>query len=236
MLSPHLKRVRRIPTWKSLELRSLTLLVTLLILILTTPLTKSEGALASPLGLVYTVLFCFSGYLLAPSRRWLFWYGGMVALAVIFGVTHSVMPRFYWLALARDSFLLGLQVLLVGTVLQYSLLNPKANKLDRILAGICGYLILGLLWANLYAMMELIHPGSFAFTNNGTEEPRDGDLFYFSFVTLSTLGYGDVLPTNIFARILSSMEAVAGTLYLAVFISSLVGGAGGRFRRGKPVR
>ena len=59
-------------------------------------------------------------------------------------------------------------------------------------------------------------------------QKNDGSLLYFSLVTLSTLGYGDISPVTPTTRILSALEAVTGTLYLAVFISSLVSGWRGR--------
>ena len=123
----------------------------------------------------------------------------------------------------------------ISAVVKFALFNDEAVKIDRMLAGICGYLILGLFWAKLYTMYEQFFPGGFRFSDGTAVDVGDGSLLYFSLVTLSTLGYGDIIPASPWARMLASLQAVAGTLYLAVFISSLVSGlrASSRKSRGE---
>jgi hypothetical protein len=97
---------------------------------------------------------------------------------------------------------------------------------NTILAGICGYLMLGLLFHAAYALLEGLRPGSFQgveFLAEGVAHSRHPELIYFSFVTLTTLGYGDVTPTHALAGMLATLEALAGQLYLAILIASLVG-------------
>jgi voltage-gated potassium channel len=95
-----------------------------------------------------------------------------------------------------------------------------------ILGAVCGYLLLGIVWSLLYTAVETVAPQSFriAGAGGGESAPFDrGTLSYYSFVTLSTVGYGDVTPATPLARTLSWTEAVAGQLYLAVLVAGLVG-------------
>lgn len=92
---------------------------------------------------------------------------------------------------------------------------------DVITAAVCGYFLLGLMWSFVFFFLESVNPGSFQLAENG---PAGRDHFvYFSFVTLTTLGYGDTFPLSNAARSLSVLEAVMGQLYLAVTIAGLVG-------------
>jgi len=90
----------------------------------------------------------------------------------------------------------------------------------RIQGGIAAYLLLGLMWAAAYALVETLHPGSFS----GAIGVAGGHRawIYFSFVTLTTVGYGDILPVSPAARSLAVLEAVTGPLYIAILLARLV--------------
>lgn len=98
-------------------------------------------------------------------------------------------------------------------------LEAKADA-DALAGAIFGYFLLALLWATLFDALEQWQPGSFALTG---EQGPASELFYFSLVTITTLGYGDVLPLSGAARTLAGMEAAVGTLYLAILIGRIVG-------------
>lgn len=104
------------------------------------------------------------------------------------------------------------------------MLRRGAITTHRIQGAIAVYLMLGLIWAFAYSLVELQVPGSFqlpaAAAANGTTGMRS--FVYFSFVTLTTLGYGDVIPLSSGARTLATLEALAGQLYLAVLVARLV--------------
>lgn len=95
---------------------------------------------------------------------------------------------------------------------------------DRVSGAIAVYLLVGLLWGILYGMVAATTPGSFkgleAFALG--EPGAQQDYIYFSFVTLTTLGYGDMSPVTPFAKTLAWIEAVFGQIYLAVTIARLV--------------
>ena len=94
--------------------------------------------------------------------------------------------------------------------------------MNRVVGALCIYLLLGVLWAVLFAFVELVEPT--AFLDRGREVGGPIEHFlYYSFVTLTTLGYGDITPVHPVARTLAYLEAVIGQLYIAVLIAGLVG-------------
>lgn len=108
-------------------------------------------------------------------------------------------------------------------LLRFILRAPQVNT-EVLCAGIATYLMLGLLWAFAYILVARVVPGAFAFTvGNASEHVFQGfNGVYFSFVTLTTVGYGDIVPVAPAARMLAMMESMVGTIYMAVLISRLV--------------
>ena len=82
------------------------------------------------------------------------------------------------------------------------------------------YLLLGLLWTTLYLAIDAFHSGSIQIGNHPAE--RETDLLYFSLITLSTIGYGDIVPLTGESRILAALEGVTGVLYIAITVALLV--------------
>ncbi len=94
---------------------------------------------------------------------------------------------------------------------------------DRIVGAICVYVLIGLGWASVYEILDDVIPGSFRFPADTAWVTQDAVRYrYFSFVTLATLGYGDVTPVTALAGTLASLEAVAGQLYVAITVARLV--------------
>jgi hypothetical protein len=82
------------------------------------------------------------------------------------------------------------------------------------------YLLLALLWATLYLALDAFDPGSIQVGSHPAE--RETNLLYFSLVTLSTIGYGDIVPLSGESRILAGLEGVTGVLYIAISVALLV--------------
>jgi hypothetical protein len=103
----------------------------------------------------------------------------------------------------------------------------KARKvtLDILAGAASAYLLLGISWGILYSLLELVNSGSFFMTSAIQQEAiKDWSIFnYFSFTTLTTVGYGDVIPVSEYAQSLAVLEAVTGVLFTALLISRLVG-------------
>jgi len=93
---------------------------------------------------------------------------------------------------------------------------------NSIIGSICIFLLLGLIWTMLYLLLIEFIPAAFSGIEAANWKDNMPDLIYFSFVTLTTLGFGDVLPAVPLARFLVYMEAVVGVFYLAIVVSSLV--------------
>ena len=122
-----------------------------------------------------------------------------------------------------------LLVLYLGLlVLSFShhIFNAKQIDVELISAALCLYLLLALLWASVFMLLEDCAPGSFAGAGLGQAYHISEKLQYFhylSFVTITTLGYGDITPQTPPAMVLCQLEAVVGQFFTAVFVARLVG-------------
>ena len=99
---------------------------------------------------------------------------------------------------------------------------------DDVIGAFCGYMLLGLVWANLYTLTYLLFPGTFAVSQDiawrlGEWHRRRALFDYLSFTTLMTLGYGDIAPSGPPAYTLTWLEAMVGQFYMAVVVAQLVG-------------
>ena len=121
----------------------------------------------------------------------------------------------------------GTGILFFGfVVLQLLLFIIRAPRVDSevLCAGITIYLMLGLFWSLAYSLIDRLAPDSFVF-NAGPASGRSMQGFqalYFSFITLSTIGYGDIVPVSKLARMLAIVEAVTGMFYVSLLIARLV--------------
>lgn len=94
---------------------------------------------------------------------------------------------------------------------------------NRIVGSICIYLLIGMGFAYLLAAAGLAIPQSFRMASDAPLVMRIGDFFYFSYSALTTQGFGDVLPTHPFTKMMVSLEGVVGSVYLAIMVARLVG-------------
>jgi hypothetical protein len=115
----------------------------------------------------------------------------------------------------------SLFVLTALVTLNRKIFSEKKVNADTIKGGISVFFLIGILWALLYRIVQLLDPNAFS-------QPQEtlnllDSMFYFSFTTLTTLGYGDITPVSDIARTLANLEAVVGMMYPAIFIARLVG-------------
>lgn len=119
-------------------------------------------------------------------------------------------------------------VVLIGFYLWATWLAAKnvlfGERVDRntIVGAICLYLLMGLIWALLYLFIAQAVPGAFNGIEQGLWYENFSALTYYSYVTLTTLGYGDISPVAPVARFLVYMEAIVGVFYMAVLVASLI--------------
>jgi len=129
----------------------------------------------------------------------------------------------------------GLDLVWLGFVIVYLVLTTwSAMRLvlfsgpvdwNKIIGSFCIYLLLGIVWATLYMMLAAYRPGAFNGLPASSLHETFPNLLYFSFITLTTVGYGDITPISPLASFLAFMEAIIGQFYLTVLVASLVGSA-----------
>ncbi len=202
--------------------RSLFLLAVILSLLLTSPLLMKGTAVELQLGFVFAVLVGFGAYALYPTRRWLLTFAFLALFTILLAGIHLWFSQEHFvLALLIHASLLAIHLVTLGTVLRYAISEQATTAQDRVIAGICGYFVLALIWSSGYRIILLFDPQAIIASNTGM--PIDSpEVIYYSLVTLTTQGYGDIIPTHPFARIAAGMEGALGTIYLAVLIATLV--------------
>ena len=203
-------------TWQSRANLSFFLSL-LVILVFVLPLTSLvEEHFNLYIDIAYTVML-ISGIAIGWGRTKLFYAG------VIVGVIGVAVRWLSWwhpqLLLFREPTGLVAIVLMIA-ILLVKVFQKGPVSVARIQGAIAAYLLLGLSWANAYAILSRHHPGAFS---SAIASPSTTTAWtYFSFMTLTTVGYGDIVPASPVARMLAMGEAVSGQLYLAVLLARLV--------------
>lgn len=165
-------------------------------------ITPKYGRLLAAVLMVPSLVGAWTGYVLPDLPP--------VPLAVIF---HGFAALFLCYSLA---------------VIQHIIYSDPDVTADSVYGAFCGYLLVGVAFGHLYCLVEVIHPGSF----RGAEElisPLQNEtqlrsiLTYFSFTTLTTVGFGDITPGTSVVRWLAAVEAILGQFYIAVLMAELIG-------------
>jgi len=156
----------------------------------------------------------------AKPGRWTVRLGlGAAVLAVLFAAVARTDDDL-WSTLTGITLIglcMGALVTILGTVLR-----ARSVRVEEIFAAIAAYLLLGFLWAFLYIICHHHTPQAFEGLGGVTDSDLSSHLTYYSFVTLTTLGYGEIVPTNALTRNLAVFEAVTGQLFIAVLLARLV--------------
>ncbi len=158
---------------------------------------------------------------------------------LIFGVTLIACGFLYETAVNRGAVVVVQPAILVITPIAYLLfvgaaivglmrvvLSHQSVSAETVRGGVAVYLLLAVVWSLLFEVVALLNPAAFAgAVGGGGVDPAAvrGNFMYFSLTTMTTLGYGDIVPRSAFARNLVTLEAVSGQLFLAVFMARLVG-------------
>jgi hypothetical protein len=206
--------------------RSIFLLVSLLLLFLIEPVFSTGGVGVALAELLFTVVLLASIYMLS-LRRSHAWIAVLIATPAMVCVWAAVfIPSFILRAAALVLLLLFLVYTVALTL--WRVFTAETVTGDTIAAALNAYLMAGFAWGTLYTLLFMLSPDAF----HVPEEPPHDGLFltpvrfqaflYFSFVTLTTVGYGDILPMSRTARAFSNLEAILGQFYLAVLVARLV--------------
>ncbi|UCF34649.1 MAG: hypothetical protein JSV78_04955 [Phycisphaerales bacterium] len=154
-----------------------------------------------------------AGLVVALLLRW---------LAYSFGSEHETILVFAHLVVSS-------YFAFIGVIVVASVLGHREVTHNTLIGAVCGYLLIAYVFAYGYATLEAATPDApfLAGQSSDVADPgrfgrTGGELLYFSFVTLTTLGYGDIHPVSPIARSLSILEVLCGQLYLAAFIARLI--------------
>ncbi|MCZ6857449.1 MAG: potassium channel family protein [Gemmatimonadetes bacterium] len=201
------------------------LFAALMILVAVMPFLR-PGALGAGILQVLFTLLLFSGlYAVSDGKRALVVASAFAGPALVFLWAGRFMVN-----TALDGIgallLAGFLVFTATEILKY-IVRARRVTSELIFGAVCVYLMMGIVGALLFAVLDLWSPGSLALPAGAGSGVGDATHFsavaYYSFVTLTTLGYGDITPVSRLARSLSTMEAVTGQLYLAVLVARMVG-------------
>jgi len=116
----------------------------------------------------------------------------------------------------------------VVLIILYDLFRSRRVTGDTLAGAVCVYLLIAVIWTSLFLLVEFFIPASFTFTQGHFRESmwmskEFFPFFYFSLVTMTTVGYGDMAPISSVARTLAALEAITGQIYLTILVARLVG-------------
>jgi voltage-gated potassium channel len=202
--------------------RSVLLLVLLLVFLILNPLLEKDqlGEAVLLLSMYATLISAIRALSERTRLRW------PAAALAVFSILAMTVAHFYplrTLVIVNWAILAGFFAVVSVGLFAY-LGRPGAVTDDRIFVSVSLYLLLGMLWFSLYNMLEAIHPGSFVQASTPASALPRGTMIYLSLATLTTLGYGDIVPMTPIARMVAALEAVAGVLYIAITVARLVSG------------
>ena len=200
----------------------LLLLLSLLVAILLTPVLDHGNWGRLVLAGVTFISIVLSIVRLSQIKRWV-WPSVLLALGNVIFVVAGNTFHSRTLTGIRWAFLAAFFALTAAGLFSY-LRNSRSVARAELYTAVNIYLLLGLLWAAIYLAIDAFSPGSIRIGSDPAD--RQTELLYFSLVTLSTIGYGDIVPLSGTARIVAALEGVTGVLYIAITVALLVG----RFR------
>ena len=200
--------------------RFLFLLVSLLLLLLITPLLEGIVRVRAVVDIFFSVILLSGTNAVSQQKRGVL-IAALLALPMLLSTWLAYFVNNIYLQLAGTFFGLLFFGFVIVAILRF-ILGQHHITFDVIFAAIVVYLLLGVLWSLIYSLLELLHPGSFNYAKGQLQDSRFA-LVYYSFVTLTTLGYGDFTPATPTAGSLAVMEAIIGQIYLAVLVATLVG-------------
>ena len=155
--------------------------------------------------------------------RWVMVVGVGLAVSAVAMIVIDFFIDSMLLNIAALFVYLAFQVLTIWLATEY-LFAPGRVTFNKVIGGSCIFFLLGMSWTILYVFCAYLDPSAFNLAPFTAEDQGHiyWDLTYFSFVTITTLGYGDILPLSAIAKALAYIEAVVGQIFVAVLIGALV--------------
>lgn len=176
--------------------------------------------------LIFTTVLVSAVYIIVGHKK-LWWFALFLMLSTLVSLWFDYFSNHNRLAFYIDNLATIAFLGFISYHLLRMILLSKNVNANIIYASMCLYLLLGLIWAAIFSNINLFYDGAFLFNNSAmqdlkVEEQMMGVFTYYSFVTLSTLGYGDIVPTHKVAQSWASVEAMIGQFYIAIIMARLV--------------
>jgi len=170
----------------------------------------------------YSAMFIAGIYLGSQSKLYISITGTLALLFLGFGIAFALDPTDITKILVTYVVLIPYLAAVIYVLLRYIFLSSYVSR-DVLYAATAVYLLLGALFVPIYGILETVNPG--AFIDNAMPEMavQWQQFIYYSYATLTTLGYGDILPVSAWARSFASFESIIGVLYIAIMMARLVG-------------
>ncbi len=197
----------------------LFLLLSLLSIILIYPVLDHDGLRRLVLGVLIFVPVILATVRLSQTKGWVLPSVLLMSSASLLSLASTFFPNRTLTGL-KWAVLAAFFALTVVGLFSY-LRNAHTVMSAHLYTAISIYLLLGMQWFAIYSAIDVFRPGSFLF-NNATIADRQSELLYFSLVTLSTVGYGDIVALNSEVRMIAALEGVTGVLYVAITVALLV--------------
>jgi voltage-gated potassium channel len=200
--------------------RFIFLLAMLLFMLAVVPFLEGFSGLRTLFNVFLSAVLVSAVYALSQKIRHL-------AIAAVLAIPMLISIWSDYVALSDTLFLIGriCGVLFMAFTIFHILrhiFQQQEVTLDTIAGATAVYMLFAVMWTFIYAVLEQLQPGSFAISTAETLGERN-IFIYYSFVTITTLGYGDITPVTYLARSMAILEAVVGQLYLVVLVAWLVG-------------
>jgi voltage-gated potassium channel len=146
----------------------------------------------------------------------------LVTLDMIFRISQKFYPTIF--VIISSILLSALTLILITLIILIHVLKDKKISINEIYGAICVYLLLGTIWGLFYFLIAYLNPSAIVSPTPITNhESQMTQSLYFSFITLTSTGYGDIYPVTSMARVVAYLEAIVGQLYLVVLIGWMVG-------------
>ena len=204
--------------------RHLWLLISLLLLFIISPFIVPYYYGPSILNIIAVAVLLLATYAVGQRRLFLIIGLSLSTFSIVMTFWLAAAPM-HWLVIVSHGSLVLLISFFAIAILGYVLRSGRVTA-DKIYGAICAYLLFGYAWAFIYSVIEEVQPGSFTSVTSLPANDivsRVMQMRYFSFVTLSTVGYGDIVPHTPAARTMALLEAMVGQFYLVALIGRLVG-------------
>jgi len=183
------------------------------------PLEEVFGGFAILMDLVISAILLLAIYAVSQKRHHTV-IGVLLAVPMIVSLWSNVFGEFRWLQITGYICGIAFFAFIIVAVLTFILSQDTITR-DLIAGAAVVYLFIAALWAFAYRLVEMMHPGSFAIPDQTVG--KSVIYMYYSLVTLTTLGYGDIIPLTSVAKVCSTLEALIGQLYLVITVAWLVG-------------